>query len=68
MIFRRSHATDTTIIAVNFTDADATVPFIPPEPGQWTERLDGQTSFTAAPAQEIQLTIPSNYGQIWTSA
>jgi maltooligosyltrehalose trehalohydrolase len=66
MIFGRSHAADTIIIAVNFTDADATVPFIPPTPGQWIERLDGQTSFIAGPGQEMQLTIPSNYGHIWT--
>lgn len=44
----------------NFTDADATVPFTPPAPGQWTERLDGQASFIAAPSQEVQLTIPNN--------
>jgi maltooligosyltrehalose trehalohydrolase len=68
MIFRRSLAADTTIIAVNFTDTDATVPFTPPAPGQWTERLDGQASFTAAPGQQLQVTIPSNYGRIWTSA
>ena len=66
MIFRRSHAADTTIIAVNFTDADTTVPFTPPAAGQWTERLAGQASFAAAPGQQVQLTIPSNYGRIWT--
>ena len=66
MIFRRSHAADTTIIAVNFTDTDATVPFTPPAAGRWTERLDGQASFAAAPGQQVQLTIPSNYGRIWT--
>jgi maltooligosyltrehalose trehalohydrolase len=65
MIFRRSLGTDMTIIAVNFTDAEATVPFLPPAPGLWTDRLDGQASFTAGPGQEIQLTIPSNYGRIW---
>lgn len=68
MIFRRSQAASTTVIAVNFTDTDAAVPFTPPAPGQWTERLDGQASFVAAPGQELQLTIPSNYGRIWTSA
>jgi maltooligosyltrehalose trehalohydrolase len=66
MIFRRSDAADITIIAVNVTDIDATVPFTPPAPGQWTERLDGQASFAAAPGQQVQLTIPSNYGRIWT--
>jgi len=51
---------------VGFTDTDATVPFTPPAPGRWTERLDGQASFAAAPGQQVQLTIPSNYGRIWT--
>ena len=67
MVFRRSLAANITITAVNFTDTDATVPFTPPAPGQWVERLEGQASFTAAPAQGLQLTIPSNYGWIWTS-
>jgi len=67
MIFSRSHAGDIAIIATNFTDADATVPFTPPASGQWTERLEGQASFIAAPNQEVRLTIPSNYGGIWTA-
>ena len=67
MIFSRSHAGDITIIATNFTDADVTVPFTPPASGQWIERLEGQASFIAALSQEVQLTIPSNYGRIWTS-
>ncbi|HEY5989680.1 MAG TPA: alpha-amylase family glycosyl hydrolase [Streptosporangiaceae bacterium] len=68
MIFRRSLATDSTVIAVNFTDADATVPFTMPSAGEWTERLHGQGSLVTTRDQELQLTIPSNYGRIWTLA
>jgi maltooligosyltrehalose trehalohydrolase len=68
MIFQRSLATDFTVIAVNFTDADVTVPFTMPAQGQWTERLHGQANLVSAREQLLQLTIPSNYGRIWTLA
>jgi hypothetical protein len=47
-------------------DGSVEAPLLP-VPGQWTERLAGQASFTTAPGQVLQLTIPSNYGRIWTS-
>jgi hypothetical protein len=65
LVQRRTLGPSTTMIAVNFTDSDVTVPLTMPAAGSWTERLVGGDLITT-PGQQLQLTIPSNYGRVWT--
>jgi hypothetical protein len=59
------------LVLLNFGDNDGTVQAPFPAAGTWREMLDD--SFRAAPlevtpgldGQAIQLTVPSNYGQVW---
>jgi 1,4-alpha-glucan branching enzyme len=59
------------LVLLNFGDNDGTVQAPFPAAGTWREMLDD--SFRAAPlevspgqaGQTIQLTVPSNYGQVW---
>jgi hypothetical protein len=53
------------VVAANFTDQHATVPFTTPATGIWNERLYGN-DVTAGPGQTLQLDIRSNYGRVWT--
>jgi 1,4-alpha-glucan branching enzyme len=65
MIFSRTLGPQVTVVAVNFTDADAHVPFSFPADGTWREHL-GESNVDAMTAVPISLTIPSNYGRVWT--
>lgn len=66
MVFRRQLAGDTTVVAVNFTDAHAVTPFAFPATGTWTEALHGER-IQVSSTDERMLLIPSNYGQVWTT-
>lgn len=65
MIFHRIQGPQASVVAVNFTDTTVTVPFSFPLPGQWTEHL-GQPAQRDVSGTET-LSIPSNYGQLWTT-
>jgi maltooligosyltrehalose trehalohydrolase len=65
LAFSRSLASATSVIAVNFTDQNVTVPFTMPAPGTWIERLNGE-DITTNNDGTVQLDIPSNYGRVWT--
>jgi hypothetical protein len=65
MIFSRTLGSQVTVVAVNFTDTDAHVPFSFPAGGTWREHL-GESNVDAMTAVPISLTIPSNYGRVWT--
>ncbi|MDQ3185361.1 MAG: alpha-amylase family glycosyl hydrolase [Pseudomonadota bacterium] len=65
LLFRRETATTASVIAVNFTDVEQSVPFVFTRAGTYTEQLHGQDNFAVAEGQERWLTIPSNYGRIW---
>jgi hypothetical protein len=56
------------LIAVNFTGMDQSIPFVFTRHGSYTEQLHGLDSFSAGEGEERWLTIPSNYGRIWRSA
>jgi 1,4-alpha-glucan branching enzyme len=66
MVFSRQLAGETTIVAVNFTDRDAAVPFRFPATATWTEALHRE-QIQASSAETRMLLVPSNYGQVWTS-
>lgn len=65
LLFRRETATAASVIAVNFTDVEQSIPFVFARAGTYTEQLHSQDNFAAAEGQERWLTIPSNYGRIW---
>jgi maltooligosyltrehalose trehalohydrolase len=67
LLFTRGTAAATSLVALNFTDADQSVPFKFERGGSYVEQLHGLDSFVAGPGEERWLTVPSNYGRIWRS-
>jgi 1,4-alpha-glucan branching enzyme len=68
MLFSRRVDDDYSLIALNFGDQDQTVPFTFPEGGKYREELHGLDLADVAAGQESWLTVPSNYGRVWTRA
>jgi 1,4-alpha-glucan branching enzyme len=66
LLFSRSTPQHFSLVALNFTDGDQTVPFAFPRAGQCNELLHGEHNFQTAQNQQHWLAIPSNYGRIWT--
>ena len=68
LLFARYDGAQYTLVAVNTTGNEQTVPFWFPVGGDYREELHGgDLDLEAAPAlQEHALTIPSHYGRIWT--
>jgi maltooligosyltrehalose trehalohydrolase len=68
LLFSRSADQSFSLVALNFTDEAQSVPFAFPFAGDYREELHLQHNLTGLAAEEEQwLTIPSNYGCIWTS-
>jgi 1,4-alpha-glucan branching enzyme len=69
LLFARYAGPRYTLVAVNTSGATQTVPFWFPIGGDYTEELDGGGGALTAivPLQERALTVPSNYGRIWTT-
>ncbi|MEH2260274.1 hypothetical protein [Nostoc sp.] len=54
-------------MALNFGDRDQSVPFWFPIAGDYQEELNGENNLIGVPSySEYWVTIPSNYGSIWT--
>ena len=68
LLFARYENTQYTLVAVNTDDSEQSVPFWFPIGGRYVEELHGGNFDLAqvSPLQETWLTIPSNYGRIWT--
>jgi len=67
LLFSRQDASAFSLVALNFGDADQVVPFTFPYPGDYREELHGLGILAGVQAGETRsLTIPSNYGRIWT--
>ncbi len=68
LLFARYENARYTLVAVNTSDADQTVPFWFPIAGDYVEELHGSDlDLKNVPAlQQVALTIPSHYGRIWT--
>ena len=69
LLFARYSGPQYTLVAVNTTDTDQTVPFWFPIAGDYVEELDGGEYGLKAVVslQETPLSIPSHYGRIWTA-
>lgn len=70
LLYARYRDASYTLVAVNTSDIEQTVPFWFPLAGHYAEELHGGgLDLNNVPAlQEVALTIPSNYGRIWTLA
>lgn len=67
LLFSLSADQSFSLVALNFTGHDQSVPFSFPLPGDYLEELHGQRNLSGLAAEEERwLTIPSNYGCIWT--
>jgi 1,4-alpha-glucan branching enzyme len=68
LLFARYRGEQYTLVAVNTSDSAQTVPFWFPGAGDYREELHGgDLDLRGVPAlQEVALTIPSNYGRVWT--
>jgi 1,4-alpha-glucan branching enzyme len=67
LLFSRSLDQSFSLVALNFTDHDQSVPFTFPLAGDYREELHGQRDLSDVTAgEEKWLTIPSNYGCIWS--
>jgi maltooligosyltrehalose trehalohydrolase len=69
LLFARYDDSNYTLVAVNTTDTEQTVPFWFPIAGDYAEDLHGGDLGLKAVAalQETPLSIPSHYGRIWTA-
>ena len=67
LLFSRQHGNKFSLVALNFGDSATSVPFWFPIAGNYQEELDGQDNLINVPSLvEYWVTIPSNYGRIWT--
>ena len=67
MLFSREYGNHFSLIALNFGDHEQEVPFNFPYSGNYREDLHGTDSLENIFAgEETWLSIPSNYGRIWT--
>jgi maltooligosyltrehalose trehalohydrolase len=68
LLFARYDGPNYTLVAVNISDTDQTVPFWFPIGGDYNEELQGgELSLKdIVPLQETPITVPSHYGRIWT--
>jgi hypothetical protein len=69
LLFARYSGSRYTLVAVNTSDTDQTVPFWFPIGGDYIEELHGGDRGLKAVVslQETPLSIPSHYGRIWTA-
>jgi hypothetical protein len=68
LLFARHDDLAYSLVALNFSDQDQTVPFRFPFAGEYREELHGDDNLSSVPSdREQQLTVPSNYGRIWTT-
>lgn len=67
LMLSRSFGNAFSLVALNFSDQDQSVPFAFPYDGHYREELHGHDDLTGVIAGETRwLNVPSNYGRIWT--
>lgn len=72
ILFSRRHQDSFSLIALNFSDQDQTVPFVFPLDGDYAEELHGEEDDSLNLKEvdkgiETKISIPSNYGRIWST-
>lgn len=69
LLCSRTDDSQFSLVALNFGDEDQKIDFAFPVAGDYVEELDGVDRLRGVNAgEERALTIPSNYGRIWTRA
>lgn len=68
LLYSRRIGDEYSLVALNFGDADQTVPFTFELGGKYREELHGHDLTGIEAGQEAWLTVPGNYGRIWTRA
>ncbi|WP_199231486.1 alpha-amylase family glycosyl hydrolase [Azospirillum sp. TSO35-2] len=70
LLFARYSGASYSLVAVNTSDTERTVPFWFPVGGDYVEELHGGSLGLAAvpPLGEVTLTVPPYYGRVWTAA
>jgi 1,4-alpha-glucan branching enzyme len=67
LLFSRQLDGAFSLVALNFSDADRTVPFSFPRSGDYREELHGLDNLSGMTAgTQVWLRVPSNYGRIWS--
>ncbi|WP_319331009.1 alpha-amylase family glycosyl hydrolase [Bradyrhizobium sp.] len=68
LLFARYAGAQYTLVAVNFSDTDRTIPFWFPMAGDYVEELHGGALDlrNVLSLRQVDLDIPSHYGRIWT--
>jgi maltooligosyltrehalose trehalohydrolase len=67
LLYSRQYGNDFGLIALNFGDAEQRVPFAFPFSGDYREELHGSDNLEGVVGgAECRITIPSNYGRVWT--
>jgi maltooligosyltrehalose trehalohydrolase len=67
VLFSRSTASAWSLVALNFTDQDQTVPVTLPVDGDYREELHRQDLLAVTGGVQTPVRVPSNYGRIWTA-
>jgi len=68
LVFSRRLGDDETVVALNFGDGDRTAPFTFSRSGKYREELHGHDLSDVVAGQDSWLTVPGNYGRVWTGA
>jgi 1,4-alpha-glucan branching enzyme len=66
LLFSRWDTQHLSLVALNFSEQDVSVPFTFDRSGPCVELLHGQDNFDVTAEQERWLNVPRNYGRIWT--
>lgn len=67
ILFSRMHDRNFSLVALNFSDMDQVIPFDFPVSGDYREELHEKDNLKdVICGEETLLTVPSNYGRIWT--
>lgn len=67
LLFSRQHNNTFSLVALNFGDVEQSVPFWFPISGDYREEIHGNANLNSITSGAEQwLTMPGNYGRIWT--
>ena len=67
LAFSRQSGTAFSLVVVNFTDQQQTTSFVFPTSGNYNEQIEGTQNLAGVVAGAAQtISIPSNYGCVWT--
>jgi maltooligosyltrehalose trehalohydrolase len=67
LAFSRQLGSTFSLVVVNFTDQQQTASFVFPRSGNYLEQIEGALNLTSVVAGAAQtISVPSNYGCIWT--